>query len=212
MIEHLMIQNSNRQEGGIAMLYDLTEGEKELIHRIEKQAHDTQLKYRGCSQTTLLALQENLGLGDLWTFKAATGFTGGVAGKGVGPCGALLGGMMAIGIEFGRGSLEEAGAPREGGQGRPSNLSRTSELCRELWAKFTGEYGGRWSCFDIQEHVYGRRYEHTAPEMQPLKATGEFYDILSKHACKLTATGARLAAEIILTERKRNAELGRHHF
>jgi C_GCAxxG_C_C family probable redox protein len=189
------------------MSYDFTEEEKELIQRISKQAHDTQLKYRGCSQTTLLALQENLGIGDFWTFKAATGFTAGVAGKGVGPCGAMLGGMMAIGIEFGRASLEEAGAPREGGQGRPSNLSHTSGLCRELWTKFVAEYGGRWSCFDIQEYAYGRRYDPTAPEMQPLKETGEFYDILSKNACKLTATGARLAAEIILRERK----LGNRH-
>jgi hypothetical protein len=47
------------------MSYDFTEEEKELIERISKQAHDNQLKYRGCSQTTLLALQENLGIGDL---------------------------------------------------------------------------------------------------------------------------------------------------
>jgi C_GCAxxG_C_C family probable redox protein len=193
------------------MSCDFTEEEKELIQRISKQAHDTQLKYRGCSQTTLLALQENLGIGDLWTFKAATGFTAGVAGKGVGPCGAMLGGMMAIGIEFGRASLEEAGAPREGGQGRPSNLSHTSGLCRELWTKFVAEYGGRWSCFDIQEYAYGRRYDHADPSIQHLKETGEFYDILSKNACKLTATGARLAAEIILRERKLIAELGSGH-
>jgi C_GCAxxG_C_C family probable redox protein len=193
------------------MPYDFTEEEKELIQRISKQAHDTQLKYRGCSQTTLLALQENLGIGDLWTFKAATGFTAGVAGKGVGPCGAMLGGMMAISIEFGRASLEEAGAPREGGQGRPSNLSHTSGLCRELWTKFVAEYGGRWSCFDIQEYAYGRRYDHADPDIQHLKETGEFYDILSKNACKLTATGARLAAEIILSERKLIRELGGGH-
>jgi C_GCAxxG_C_C family probable redox protein len=201
---------TNKKE--VYMSSDLAEADRELIERIAKQARDTQLKYRGCSQTTLLALQENLGMGDLWTFRAATGFTAGVAGKGVGPCGALLGGMMAIGIEFGRGSLEEAGIPREGGQGRPSNLSRTSELCRELWNKFTTEYGGLWSYFDIQERVYGRRYDPSAPEMQPLRATGEFWDILSKYACDIAATGARLAAEIILRERKIHSELGKHRF
>jgi len=61
------------------MPYELTDADRELVKRIEKQAHDTQLKYRGCSQTTLLALQDNLGIGDLWSFKAATGFTAGGA-------------------------------------------------------------------------------------------------------------------------------------
>lgn len=194
------------------MPYELTDADRELVKRIEKQAHDTQLKYRGCSQATLLALQDNLGIGDLWSFKAATGFTAGGAGKGVGPCGALLAGMMAIGMEFGRTALEEAGAPREGGGGKPSNLSRTSELCRELWDRFVAEYGGLWSCFDIQERVHGRRLDPAAPEMQPLKATGEFYDILSKKACDITAVGAKLAAEIILRERKINNELGKYRF
>jgi len=194
------------------MSCDFTQAEKELIEKIEKQAHDTQLKYRGCSQTTLLALQDNLSIGDLWSFKAATGFVSGVAGKGVGPCGALLGGMMAIGIAFGRAALEEAGAPREGGYGKPSNHSRTYKLCVELWDKFTAEYGGLWSCFDIRERFYGSRYDPMDPEVQKLKATGEFYDIVSKNACKLTATGARLAAEIILRERKIDIELGKHYF
>ena len=194
------------------MSYDLTNLDRQLIKRIEKQAHDTELKYCGCCQTTLLALQDNLGIGDLCSFKAATAFTGGGAGKGVGPCGALLAGMMAISMEFGREALEEAGAPQRGGHGAPSNVSRTSQLCRELWDRFTVQYGGRWSCFDIQELVHGRRLDSTAPEMQPLKATGEFYDILSKKACDITAVGARLAAEIILRERKIDHELGKHRF
>lgn len=194
------------------MPYDLTDADMQLIRRIEKQAHDTQLRFRGCSQTTLLALQDNLGIGDLWSFKAATGFTAGVAGKGVGPCGALLGGMMAISMEFGRAVLEEAGAPREGGGGMPSNLSRTSQLCRDLWDRFVAEYGGRWSCFDIQELVLGRRVDSASPEIQALKASGEFYDMLSKKACDITATGARLAAEIILRERKVDSELGKYRF
>jgi len=194
------------------MSYELTDADMQLIRRIEKQAHDTQLRYRGCSQTTLLALQDNLGIGDLWSFKASVGFTAGGGGKGVGPCGALLAGMMAIGMEFGRVVLEEAGAPREGGGGAPSKLSRSSQLCRELWDRFAAEYKGRWSCFDIQELVHGRRLDSTAPEMQPLKATGEFYDILSKKACDITAAGARLAAEIILRERKVDSELGKYRF
>ena len=194
------------------MSYDLTDADMQLIRRIEKQAHDTQLRYRGCSQTTLLALQDNLGIGDLWSFKAATGFTAGVAGKGVGPCGALLGGMMAISMEFGRVVLGEAGAPREGGGGAPSNLSRTSQLCRELWDRFVAEYKGRWSCFDIQELVLGRRVDSASPEIQALKATGEFYDLVSKKACDITATGSRLAAEIILRERKIDSELGKYRF
>lgn len=194
------------------MSYELTDEERKLLDRIGKQAHDYQLKYRGCPQTTLLTLQENLGIGDLWSFKAATAFTAGVAGKGVGPCGVLIAGMMAIGMAFGRAALEEAGAPREGGRGAPSNLSRTSDLCRELWSKFTSEFEGKWACFDIQEIYFGKRMDPTAPEMQPLKATGEFYDKLSKEASDVAGKGARLAAEIIIREMKRDYELGKHRF
>ena len=197
-----------------------TKEDLELIQKIENQARDMQFKYRGCSQASLLALQENLKIGDTTSFKAAGALATGIAGKGVGPCGALIGGMMAIGIEFGRAAVEEAGGPREGGE---SNYTRTFKLCGELYDKFKEYYKGDVSCWHIQEIFYEKLklhpelgpepyYNSACPEMQPLKETGEFYNILAEKACHVVAVGARLAAEIILRERKVDAEKGKHVF
>ena len=59
-------------------------------------------KYTGCcAQSTLLPIQELFGLGDKMTYKAATLFFGGVSGSGH-TCGALVGGVMALGLKYGR--------------------------------------------------------------------------------------------------------------
>ena len=49
----------------------------------------------------LLSLQEEFGLGDIQSFKAATVLTGGVVRRGE-TCGALLGALMALGLAMGR--------------------------------------------------------------------------------------------------------------
>jgi hypothetical protein len=53
----------------------------------------------------LSALQRNLNIGNGKTFKAATSFAGGVAGKHE-VCRALLGGVMAIRLVYGRAKWE----------------------------------------------------------------------------------------------------------
>ncbi len=59
-------------------------------------------KYTGCcSQATLLTLQELFGLGNELTYKAASGFFGGISRAGL-TCGALIGGVMALGLKYGR--------------------------------------------------------------------------------------------------------------
>ena len=85
----------------------MKEGEKEkLFGEIEKTAHDYEVKYGGCAQCVLIALQEHLKLGNGEAFKAASAFAGGFANCGE-TCGALSGGMMAIGLAYGREHFEE---------------------------------------------------------------------------------------------------------
>jgi len=50
----------------------------------------------------LLAVQETLDLKNDLVFKAATGFAGGMGLLGVSACGALSGGIIAIGQKYGR--------------------------------------------------------------------------------------------------------------
>lgn len=200
--------------------YELTDDEKALVKKIGKEAHDMQRKYRGCSQTTLLALQENLGTGNNCCVRAATTLCSGVAGRGVGPCGALLGAMMAVGIEFGRSSVEEKGAPREGG---PSNFSRAFKMGGEIYLKFKKHFKGQINCWDIQEVFYekeklhpelpgGKYYNSLAFEMQPYKDSGVYFDCVSEKACEVVQVAAEMGAEIILRERKVDAEQGKHVF
>lgn len=184
--------------------------DKEIVKEIEEDARRIQFKYRGCAQTCLLALQEGLGIGgDLSSFKAAAGMCAGFGGKGVGICGALIGAGMAIGMEFGRAAVEEIGGPQFPGD---SNYGRAYGLCGELFDKFKKEMWGEFSCWRIQEHLYGRHFDSADPDVQKMKETGDYYNRLSLEAQNVVAVAARLAAEIILRERKVDAERGKHFF
>lgn len=70
------------------------------------KAYDYEKEYHCCSQATLRALQEALGLEDPLALKAASTMCGGVALSGQ-TCGALSAGVMAIGMQRGRLNLEE---------------------------------------------------------------------------------------------------------
>ncbi len=189
--------------------YSLTKEDIVLVRKIEEDARRIQLRYRGCAQTCLLALQEGFGIGDLASFKAATGMCAGFGGKGVGLCGALVGAGMAIGIEFGRAAVEEIGGPQHGGD---SNYSRAYGLCGELFDKFKKEMGGNVTCWNVQEYIFGRHFDSADPEVQKEKETGDYFMRLSFEAQNVVAVAARLAAEIILRERKIDTEREKHFF
>lgn len=89
-----------------------------------------------CSQSIVLTVQELLDMKDELVLKAATGFGGGVGNMGD-MCGALSGGVMAIGLRYGRSRLEQK-----------EEKERTYLYCAEWMRRFTGHFGsGR--CRDI---------------------------------------------------------------
>lgn len=71
-----------------------------------RKAYEYEKQHHCCSQATLRALQEILGLEDPLALKAASTMCGGVALSGQ-TCGALSAGVMAIGMQRGRQNLEE---------------------------------------------------------------------------------------------------------
>ncbi len=73
---------------------------------VAEKATRYEREYHCCSQATLLALQEALGLEDELTLKAASSLCGGVALSG-NTCGALTAGVMVMGMKEGRGELKE---------------------------------------------------------------------------------------------------------
>lgn len=81
-------------------------------------------------------MQEYMGYEDELTFKAATGFGGGVGRMGD-ICGALTGGVMAIGLQYGRATKEDE-----------KSGPRTYGLTEKLYGLFEEEFGSP-TCYDI---------------------------------------------------------------
>jgi C_GCAxxG_C_C family probable redox protein len=76
-----------------------------LKKQARKKAYDYELQCHGCSQAVLLTFQELLGLEDELTFKAAGPLC---AGLGMGKtCGALTGGIMVLGMKYGRPRIQD---------------------------------------------------------------------------------------------------------
>jgi len=76
-----------------------------LKKQARKKAYNYELKCHGCSQAVLLTFQELLGLEDELTFKAAGPLC---AGLGMGKtCGALTGGVLVLGIKYGRPRIQD---------------------------------------------------------------------------------------------------------
>ena len=99
----------------------------------------------------MLAIQEVFGLESEETFKAATGFAGGIGFKGS-VCGALTGGIMAIGLKYGRDLQAFLQHDLE------KTRFKTFKLARRLWEKFKKTYGS-CICRDIQERIFGKSYD-----------------------------------------------------
>ena len=79
----------------------IAEFKETLVREAERRGYFYD-KYTGnCAQSTLLTIQELFGLGDEMTYKAASLLFGGISGSG-NTCGALVGGVMALGLKYGR--------------------------------------------------------------------------------------------------------------
>lgn len=129
------------------------------IKRIGRKALEYD-KYSGCSQSVLLAIQEAFEIGDMESFKAATVLSGGVARKGE-TCGALLGGLMALGLVVGRTDITDTQTYRDA-------MVPSDEIIREFQLRLQETFGfmeplDNTICRDIQMRIYGESYDLTDP-------------------------------------------------
>ena len=104
---------------------------------VGEKAYNYERRYHCCSQATLLALQEALGLEDELALKAASSLCGGVALSG-NTCGALSAGVMVMGMKHGRGDLSEGFA----------SVMKAMVPANKLVKWFEGEYGTT-VCLDL---------------------------------------------------------------
>lgn len=130
-----------------------------LVGTIRLKAHNYD-QFSGCSQSVLLSLQEELGIGDKESFKAATVLSGGVARRGE-TCGALIGGLMALGLVVGRERIENT-------EQYVKAIGIANEICEQFQSSLEEEFTFSNAlettlCREIQERIYGRAFDIRDP-------------------------------------------------
>jgi hypothetical protein len=172
-----------------------------IIRRVVRDAREMQLKYRACGQTSLYPLVLHLGLGGRETVVAMTTLTGGFGGSEI--CCALVGGIAAIGLEFGRVDFTEMGGPRSKGH---STFTLAQAYSAELRERFMKRTGGILRCCDLQEQHFGKSLtpvERKDPMQLERLRSGELFSMWSTYACELVTLTAEIACEIILRARRK---------
>ena len=158
---------------------------KEQKQALAEQAYDKALQYEldygCCPQCVLATVQETVGLVDDATIKAVHGLSGGGALVGGGTCGALSGGLVALGVRYGRDrdKLDK---------GRCIN---NFKKCKELTEKFVNEFGGT-TCQQLQQQFTGRTYD-----MWDATEYKEFDDARGKQCAHATGMVTKWVIEML---------------
>ncbi|MFZ5645909.1 MAG: C-GCAxxG-C-C family protein [Bacillota bacterium] len=128
---------------------------EQLLDKIYELACDYEINAGSCSQSTVAAFHEVLGLDDS-VVKVSTSLCGGVALQSIGTCGALSGGIMVLDYFFGR-TVKEV-------QERDSfPILLAQQVAKELFAKFLTKYH-TVICMGIIIQYYGRPYYFEDPD------------------------------------------------
>jgi C_GCAxxG_C_C family probable redox protein len=78
----------------------------EFVEDLKRKAYETEVKYHGCAQATLKPFLDIFEINDPSVMMAASPFAGGLALTGHN-CGALTGGLIVLGLVFGRRDITE---------------------------------------------------------------------------------------------------------
>ncbi len=156
---------------------------RDVLDELDEKAGKYLAISMNCAQTSFIVLKEQFNLDDGAILKALTPFPG-IALRGE-TCGAVIGSMMALGLLYGRETLDDQ-------QGFLASLSPARTFCY----RFEKELGSTM-CGDILEAKFGKRYDLTDPaQVAEWQAAGA----LDK-CTAVVKIAVRIAAEII-TEKK----------
>jgi C_GCAxxG_C_C family probable redox protein len=161
--------------------------QKDILENVYKRAFQYEARLGSCPQCVLAALKETLDIGDDAVFKATQGLSGGTALSSEGTCGALAGGMIAIGLLVGR-------TYQEFSEGQKKRL--VFKYTRQLYDRFVKEYDSPLCC-GVQKKIFGRSYILLDKEEY------EAFEKAGAHVDKCTSVAgnaAKWTAEIILNE------------
>lgn len=121
----------------------------ELIQEARTRGGDYLRKYIGCSQATLLAVSDTLGMevtDEMFNAVAPlSSFTGG--------CGGMCGAAVAFGVRFGKGKEKYL---------KSRGLGNLIPLLLGIQDRFEEKYSG-YLCRDIQNTLYDRSFDFRVP-------------------------------------------------
>lgn len=169
----------------------MTAEREKLLERAFALAKKYEFEYGNCAQCVLLAAMESLGEENNDVFRSATGFADGIGLTGDGHCGALSGGVMAIGYLFGR---KREDFPRRG------KMMKALLLSRELRDRFHKKYG-TCRCHDLQVKFYGKFFNLLDPAEMEAAVKAGVMDTCSTLAGEV----ARMTVTIILEQKDKDA-------
>ncbi len=172
---------------------------QEILDEAYRRGYKYEQDYRDCAQCTLLAIEEIFNIKGADAVKAATGFAGGI-GRSGSVCGGFTGGVMALGMLYGRdvATMKQADAEKRAEQFRNIE-ARMGDLVKKLSERFKAEYGTT-ICDQIEAKLFGRSFDKWNPEDRKEK------DRLGGHQDKcpsVVGNATRWVAEIILAEREK---------
>ena len=125
----------------------------EILKKVYNLAYKYEAERGSCPQCVLAVLYETLGVGDPKTIQAADGLAGGTSLSTEGTCGALVGGLLAIGSVVGR-TYEDFSAGK--------HRRRIFQYSKKLYDRFIEEYGSA-RCKDIHLKLFGRTFNFFDP-------------------------------------------------
>jgi hypothetical protein len=161
----------------------------EIVRKAEELAVEYEAKYKGCCESTFLAVVGALEWGGLEVMTPATLETllpglcmlsAGVGATAEGSCGAVTAGALAIGISLG--ALRGDGAGNVIGDALSVVQGQLLDSCDE---KYRSQL-----CKDIQMKHYGKSWDFRSPEM-----TAEYFE--AADGCVIRETAARVVAAIL---------------
>ena len=168
------------------------EERQEILDRVEQRAASYMYEYKGCGQAVLLALQQEFDLpGGSAPVKSATFLGKGIARLGD-TCGALIAGMLALGLASGRENLEESPYPEPKVIDPTTRLPKSLMQVRTFYRKFVDMFSSS-TCREIQVKIVGRSFDLGKPE-----ENDEFSRLSDTKCSEMVGKVARLAAETIL--------------
>ncbi len=153
---------------------------QEILDRVQRRAEEYCYLTRNCARGAATALCEEFDLGNIEMIKAL-GLFPGIAMTG-GACGAVTGGLIALGLCFSNEDLT-------------NYLDPAPHLAGRKFTHLFEEAFGSLSCADIQRFIFEKCYDPLA-SFENLQAFDQAH---AREKCPLApGMGARIAAEIIL--------------